>query len=222
MNRNIKPIETVYNGYRFRSRLEARWAVFFDTLGIEYEYEPEGYDLGECGYYLPDFYVKTPEGDFWLEVKRTGWEPTDSDHTRYVAFWEGLETYIGFYVVAGDPYPGSYVVYRCQQKEWYPRPGPTTIQVRSCKDAFTICPLCKTVGLRAWIGSAYGGNDVQLSEMWSCDYCDHIDRSHPHSDYGYFHEGLIIADPGFFQENAQIMAASTTARQARFEHGEAG
>ena len=28
----IKAIETVYNGYRFRSRLEARWAVFFDAL----------------------------------------------------------------------------------------------------------------------------------------------------------------------------------------------
>lgn len=25
-------IETEYKGYRFRSRLEARWAVFFDTL----------------------------------------------------------------------------------------------------------------------------------------------------------------------------------------------
>ena len=32
---NIKPIETVYNGYRFRSRLEARWAVFFRAVGIE-------------------------------------------------------------------------------------------------------------------------------------------------------------------------------------------
>ena len=36
----IKAVQTEYNGYKFRSRLEARWAVFFDTLGIEYEYEP--------------------------------------------------------------------------------------------------------------------------------------------------------------------------------------
>lgn len=33
----IKPIETKYKGYRFRSRLEARWAVFFDALGISWE-----------------------------------------------------------------------------------------------------------------------------------------------------------------------------------------
>ena len=28
-----------------RSRLEARWAVFFDTAGIAWQYEPEGFDL---------------------------------------------------------------------------------------------------------------------------------------------------------------------------------
>lgn len=45
---NIKAIETVYRGYRFRSRLEARWAVFFDALGLEWEYEPEGFDLTDA------------------------------------------------------------------------------------------------------------------------------------------------------------------------------
>ena len=53
----MKPIETIYGGYRFRSRLEARWAVFFDALGIKWVYEPEGYDLGRLGYYLPDFWL---------------------------------------------------------------------------------------------------------------------------------------------------------------------
>ena len=53
----IKAIETVYNGYRFRSRLEARWAVFFDCAYIKYEYEPEGYKLRDGSYYLPDFYL---------------------------------------------------------------------------------------------------------------------------------------------------------------------
>src|SRR3989344_7244241 len=52
----IQPIQTIYKGYRFRSRLEARWAVFFDTLGIKWEYEPEGYNLNGS-YYLPDFWL---------------------------------------------------------------------------------------------------------------------------------------------------------------------
>lgn len=68
MNRPFqpKPIETHYNGYRFRSRLEARWAVFFDALGIKYEYELEGFELAG-GRYLPDFWF--PELRLWAEVK---------------------------------------------------------------------------------------------------------------------------------------------------------
>lgn len=63
----IKAIETIYNGYRFRSRLEARWAVFFDEANIEYEYEPEGF-IGYLGAkYLPDFYL--PNFDTYAEVK---------------------------------------------------------------------------------------------------------------------------------------------------------
>lgn len=67
----IKAIETEYNGYRFRSRLEARWAVFFDAAGIKYEYEPEGFEVKvnskEIYRYLPDFYL--PDFDLWVEVK---------------------------------------------------------------------------------------------------------------------------------------------------------
>ncbi len=52
----MKAIETIYNGYEFRSRLEARWAVFFDTLGVKWEYEPEHYDLGLKHPWLHDDY----------------------------------------------------------------------------------------------------------------------------------------------------------------------
>ncbi len=63
----IKPIETVYKGYRFRSRLEARWAVFFDACGVKWEYEPEGFELEDGTWYLPDFYL--PEIDTFFECK---------------------------------------------------------------------------------------------------------------------------------------------------------
>jgi hypothetical protein len=69
---NLKPIETRYYGYCFRSRLEARWAVFLDTLGVAYEYEKEGYDLAVAGWYLPDFWL--PVKECWIEVK--GKDPT--------------------------------------------------------------------------------------------------------------------------------------------------
>lgn len=54
----IKPLETLYNGVRFRSRHEARWAVFFDTLELKWEYEPEGYELPNGQRYLPDFVLE--------------------------------------------------------------------------------------------------------------------------------------------------------------------
>ena len=63
----IKAIETHYNGNRFRSRLEARWAVFFDTMGIEYLYEPEGFKMQDGTCYLPDFYL--PKMNEFFEVK---------------------------------------------------------------------------------------------------------------------------------------------------------
>ena len=50
----INSIQTVYKNITFRSRLEARWAVFFDELNINWQYEPEGfYEYGIK--YLPDF-----------------------------------------------------------------------------------------------------------------------------------------------------------------------
>lgn len=66
MSESIKAIETKYNGYRFRSRLEARWAVFFDLIGLKYEYEIEGYEMDGI-MYLPDFYI--PSLSRWLEIK---------------------------------------------------------------------------------------------------------------------------------------------------------
>jgi hypothetical protein len=70
----IKAIETSYKGHRFRSRLEARWAVFFDSLGWQWRYEHEGYRIGwhdeDTLAWLPDFEVITPSGQhMYVEVK---------------------------------------------------------------------------------------------------------------------------------------------------------
>jgi hypothetical protein len=77
MSRPLKAIETQYAGCRFRSRLEARWAVFFDVLGIAWEYEPEGFEL-PSGPYLPDFLL---DCGTWVEVKG---DPARLDKARMV------------------------------------------------------------------------------------------------------------------------------------------
>ena len=66
MNEQLRPIETNYRGYRFRSQLEARWAVFMDAAAIPWEYEAQGFNLGGV-YYLPDFWL--PRDQIFLEIK---------------------------------------------------------------------------------------------------------------------------------------------------------
>lgn len=52
----LTAIPTAYQGVSFRSRQEARWAMVFDFMEIEWQYETEGYQLATC-WYLPDFWL---------------------------------------------------------------------------------------------------------------------------------------------------------------------
>jgi hypothetical protein len=94
----MKAIETRYNNYRFRSRLEARWAVFFDTLGVPYEYEREGFELGGV-YYLPDFWL--PEQQCWVEIKPESVFPLGDE----VKKWQRLAEHQTCFVFVGEIKP---------------------------------------------------------------------------------------------------------------------
>jgi hypothetical protein len=73
---SIKPIPTIYNSILFRSRLEAKWACFFDYLGWEYDYEPfdlfgtidDGNNNNVEHRWTPDFILKGKE-NILVEVK---------------------------------------------------------------------------------------------------------------------------------------------------------
>ena len=71
----IQAIQTEYKGYKFRSRLEARWAVFFDALDVRWEYEKEGYEFDDGTKYLPDFWL--PKFELFIEVK--GMDPSENE-----------------------------------------------------------------------------------------------------------------------------------------------
>lgn len=71
----MKAIEVKYDGHTFRSKTEAKWAMFMDIIGCKYIYEPEGYDLGNGVFYCPDFYL--PDIETFLEIKPiTGGHPS--------------------------------------------------------------------------------------------------------------------------------------------------
>jgi hypothetical protein len=103
----IKAIETHYKGYKFRSRLEARYAVFFDRLGIEWEYEVEGYVLPNSVCYLPDFYLPTFNGGMYVEIK--GKEFTDEEKEKCFLLCEGTNK--GVWLANGKPDYRCYEVY---------------------------------------------------------------------------------------------------------------
>lgn len=101
-----RAIETRYKGYRFRSRLEARWAVFFDALGLSWEYEPEGFELDGGVRYLPDFRLTVCGGvPVYVEVKPPAPLPK-AEAEKIYTFGQLITSSCenaGFIAVKGDP-----------------------------------------------------------------------------------------------------------------------
>lgn len=95
----MQALETSYHGYRFRSRLEARWAVVFDALDVRYEYEKEGFHFPGVGNYLPDFWL--PESQTWIEIK--GQAPTDQEIEKAKALAKQSDAPV--YLLVGIPTP---------------------------------------------------------------------------------------------------------------------
>lgn len=85
----MKAIETEYKGILFRSRLEARWAIFFDAFELEWVYEPECFILSNNQKYTPDFYL--PKLKLYIEIKPNyNWMNDNYHKNRYKLFEKDL------------------------------------------------------------------------------------------------------------------------------------
>lgn len=112
----IKAIRTKYKGIRFRSRLEARWAVYFDVLDLKWEYEKEGYALNNQYYYLPDFWL--PEVKMWAEVKPEKFTEIEKEKARLLAkgtgfpvlMLEGIPDYKTYLAIEPEGYRIDYLI----------------------------------------------------------------------------------------------------------------
>lgn len=117
---SYKPIVVQYGGKRFRSKLEAKWAVFLDYLQIQYEYEPRVYNLSNGKGYLPDFYI--PSQDVFLEIKPNK-ELREEDKEKISLFSNDGSIRPTLVVLFGEPemYQDHYFhVYGCryQRVKW--------------------------------------------------------------------------------------------------------
>lgn len=188
----IQAIETIYKGYRFRSRSEARWAVFFDTLGIKYIYEPEGYVFDDGTHYLPDFYL--PNSKTFFEVK--GLELTKEDELKI----DKLITYSGKNVAIGYSDMSFQATSIYEDKE--------TIFSMDSKS-------------ESWLIQCYSCNEYQFIGSlgsWSCRCCGYYDGN---SGFDYFCSGdWPDKTYSYYKPSREVLDAFITARQARFEYGE--
>jgi hypothetical protein len=188
----IKAIETAYRGYRFRSRLEARWAVFFDALGVAWEYEKEGYDLGDAGWYLPDFWL--PDQKCWIEIKPDCPSAAEQRKCHLLVRATRQPVYL-FYGNVPYPYPGSRECGEDSESGFAYTPEVWKAEELVGFDAYhwwCECLECHKVGIR------FEGRSERLC---SCQTGGH--RLHTF-------------------DSPRLIAAYRAARSARFEHGESG
>lgn len=201
MTITIKPIETRAYGHRFRSRLEARWAVFFESLGVQWEYEPEGFDL-EGVPYLPDFRVTTGDLVYWYEIK-----PLGTDYCqKFSRFCELLTN-------QKDEYDN---VYRPCNTEARLLDG-SPFDVFGSKHA---CPRCGLDITPELIGPDWG------FLCYDCDLVTNCGGDNPR-EIGfagttfYPHKGwIMVSDLELQALYSKISHACVSAMSARFEHGE--
>lgn len=194
----ITPIETEYKGYRFRSRLEARWAVFFDAAQISWEYEKEGYVLsnGEC--YLPDFYL--PSEDLFIEIK--GEMPTPEYMDMLTKFGEeiGKSVLLLVGVMGGANYVSQLLCNYDKRTVWVPV-------------ALLIHPIYSELAFGCW-KSLFKANEPFL--LFNLN--GKVFATIFHETMQTTNETLLLS----FAKNIlkETVKCLTAMKQARFEHGE--
>ena len=238
----IKAIETLYKGYRFRSRLEARWAVFFDALGIKYKYEEYGFEKevfdGEVYRWLPDFYL--PDLGAWVEVK--GGKPSLKDAAKMgklLDYGSPLPFFNESDECDANLYSRKFEGYRDEYQElggegYHLCRGVLLLgEIPHVNHGFVLHPLIthyKGLHRRCcefyskWLARKTDG-EINLIERFSGekisqsdDYLDgYIDEGDRHS-IGFFTPSNHVFETKLARP--EVCAAYQKARSARFEHGE--
>lgn len=197
----MKAIETKWGGYRFRSRTEARWAIFFTELGLAFDYEKEGYDLdGE--WYLPDFWI--PFWNIFIEIKADKPSDTETNKCQKLA----LHAVKQVWLVYGQPAPFHHKVLRYFAEQPTNPLGNGWGHDLPALPEFRQCRRCPEIFL-AW----YNDRREQFAAggIGHPDVADYMAQNPNHH--------CVDRIPG---EYGRIRLAFEKATCARFEHGEQG
>lgn len=66
--KDVPPKPVTYDNCNFRSTLEARWAVMFNQLDLEWDYEPDRFEFDDGLVYIPDFRLMNSR-PVYVEIK---------------------------------------------------------------------------------------------------------------------------------------------------------
>ena len=205
MEQTIKPIETIYNGYRFRSRLEARWAVFYGKL-IPYEYEKEGFWI-DGKPYLPDFYL--PWFDVYVEIKPKNYEHIKE--TKEMLEKLAIQLDRPTILCVGDPLDDEMWIC-CSESDDGGGGGPLWFRCWFVEGAEVENSYGCWGMSRHWVSIAIGihgiGGSDREREYWTPSFSKMIST-------GNFMQAEQIT-----QFRSRLEEYRIKARQARFEHGE--
>ena len=213
---DIKPIETFYNGYRFRSRLEARVAVLFDAISMPYEYEPEGYELKDGRRYLPDFYLRTE--NMFVEVK--GIRPgIEKELERVVQFVNETKNVV--LLISEIPNPDKACLW------WFPVVWHNTLADSTTISRIALMAYYATSEAR-FIRDFAVTYDPRNVALFNCEYCfeDRFNAEYvlrPKTDAWMYRDesDFLSYEQCIDEEHRKVLFDGyTAARQARFEHGE--
>lgn len=92
----------------FRSRLEARWSLYFDELGFDWKYEPFKYPLNDKNFtYTPDFEVV---GIGIIEIKPT-WEALTESIDRIESYVRQTGNRVYLFSGSEPVFAGARVLY---------------------------------------------------------------------------------------------------------------
>ena len=108
MRKNIQSIDTLYRGVYYRSRLEARWAVFFDALDVKFNYEIVGMSFGNVRY-LPDFQLPDIMGGVHVEIKPQAITKEEQNRLDEIMATT-RDADMRLWVIAGYPAQGEYSI----------------------------------------------------------------------------------------------------------------
>jgi hypothetical protein len=215
MSNQIAAIETRYKGYRFRSRLEARWAVFFDAIGLRWEYEPQGFELPGGGRYLPDFFIR--HLGLWLEIKPSWDAVADGELARMTAFANGLYPMVpvvSFAVLCGRPWHSLEIDRDRIGGQDYEVMTFGADGFRNRDDQWAACPLCGRFNLYRVHSPAY--------YQWAiyCRPCDGGGERRDDDKVAWFHKGDSETTDKWLIFPDKLLDDYAAAASARFEHGE--